>query len=408
LSGAKAQELALPAEPPRLTTAPRRASRRLPTGTVTFLLTEIEGARDLQRDTGAAFQEALERHQTLLREQFGRHGGSEVTEARGCFTVAFARPSDALDCALACQRALAAQSWPDKVGALRVRMALVTGEAELKDGHYRGPVLDRGRGLLLAAHGGQILCSEASASLLQLGLEQAVRLADLGFYRLRDDGGPQRLFAVKYAGMVPETFPAPNAALAYTSNLPHQFTRFFGREEELARLQEELDGLDDDARRDALAWHRAVSHILDNLQAPVDDAPPALQPGLTRMVELNEQTDDYHASLAGTAGLIATLTGIQGGLTAIRRSVEGLQREQEMHSAYLKALSFELPADARAYEGRWEPLAKRFADEKAMSSHPKDFLSAVSPLQEEMLSVAQIEQVFEAYGQAIEAATRDW
>ena len=238
LSGAKAQELALPAEPPRLTTAPRRASRRLPTGTVTFLLTEIEGARDLQRDTGAAFQEALERHQTLLREQFGRHGGSEVTEARGCFTVAFERPSDALDCALACQRALAAQSWPKEVGALRVRMALDTGEVELRDGRYQGPVLDRGRGLLLAAHGGQILCSDVSAGLLQPGLEQAVRLADLGFYRLRDNGGPQRLFAVKYPGMVPETFPAPNAALAYTSNLPHQFTRFFGREGELARLRE--------------------------------------------------------------------------------------------------------------------------------------------------------------------------
>jgi chromosome segregation ATPase len=177
---------------------------------------------------------------------------------------------------------------------------------------------------------------------------------------------------------------------------------------ELARLQEELDGLDDDARREALAWRRAVSHVLDNLQAPVDGAPSALQPGLARMVELNEQTDDYHASLAGTAGLIATLTGIQGGLTAIRRSVEGLEREQEMHSAYLKPLSFELPAAAGAFEGRWGPLAKRFADEKAVSSHPKDFLSAASPLQEEMLAVAQIEQVFEAYGQAIEAATQDW
>jgi chromosome segregation ATPase len=177
---------------------------------------------------------------------------------------------------------------------------------------------------------------------------------------------------------------------------------------EVARLQEELDSLDDDTRREALAWRRAVSHVLDNLQTPIDGAPATLQPALARMVELNEQTDDYHASLAGTAGLIATLTGIQSGLAAIRRSVEGLQHEQEMHSAYLKPLSFELPAAARAFEGRWEPLAKRMADEKAVASHPKDFLSAVAPLQEEMLSVAQIEQVFEAYGQTIEAATQGW
>lgn len=177
---------------------------------------------------------------------------------------------------------------------------------------------------------------------------------------------------------------------------------------ELARLQEELDGLDDEARREALIWRRAVNHVLDHLKAPVAGAPSALQPDLEHMIELNIQTDDYHASLAGTAGLIATLAGIQSGLTAIRRSVEGLQREQEMHSAYLKPLSFRLPDAARAFDGQWARLAKRFVDEKDVAAHPRDFLDGIGPLQDEMLSAAQIERVFGGYGQAIEEAAKAW
>jgi predicted ATPase len=227
-------------EPPPLAASAGPVGHPLPAGTVTFLLTDLEGIRDLERDAGGAFHKALAECSTLLREQFRRNGGSEVREVRGCFTVAFARPSDALQCAVACQQALAARSWPQDVAAVRMRMALDMREADLKDGHYQSPVLDRARGLLLAAHGGQILCSEAAVGLLRPVLEEGVRLADLGFYRLRSGGGPERLFSVKYPGIVPADFPPPSAALAYTSNLPAQFTRFFGREEELARLQQML------------------------------------------------------------------------------------------------------------------------------------------------------------------------
>ncbi len=212
----------------------------LPTGTVTFLLTDIEGAGRLQEQAGQAFQEALEGHNDLLRQAFSRHGGQEVREAGGSFTVAFAHPSEALACAVECQRELSAHSWPEEVGPLPVRMALHTREVKPKEDEAPGWLLSRGTALLLAVHGGQILCSEASAGLLRRSLPTGVKLAELGYYRLRGTEEPEPLFAVEYPGMEPGAFPPPKAAPAYTSNLPVQLTAFFGREDELVRLEELL------------------------------------------------------------------------------------------------------------------------------------------------------------------------
>ena len=212
----------------------------LPTGTVTFLMTEIEGTRSLQEQAPEAFPEALESYNVVFREAFRGHGGQEVKEAQGAFTVAFAHPSEALACAMECQKELTSQSWPEEVGTLRVRMALHTREVKPKEDESPGWLLRRGTQLLLVAYGGQILCSESSAVLLRRSLPAGTELTDLGYYRLRGTEEPERLFAVKYPGMVPEAFPPPRAAPAYTSNLPIQLTAFFGREEELARLEEML------------------------------------------------------------------------------------------------------------------------------------------------------------------------
>ena len=154
--------------------------------------------------------------------------------------MAFERADDALACAVGCQRALAAHSWPGETGGPQVRMALDTGAADLRRGRYRSPVLERASGLLFAAHGGQILCSESTAALLRQSLDPQVQLVELGLYRLRNGEAAERLFGVEYPGMVPETFPPPRAALAYASNVPRPLTRFFGREDELARLEEML------------------------------------------------------------------------------------------------------------------------------------------------------------------------
>lgn len=193
----------------------------LPTGTVTFLFTDIE---------------ALNTHHALLRQEFNCRGGHEVKEAADSFLIAFGSVADALACAIAMQRALAKQLWPDETGPLRVRMALHTGDVELEAGEYHGLMLHRAARMLSAAHGGQVLCSEASANLLVRDLEPQVSLKDLGLWRLRDIQEPERLFQVSYPDMPLAEFPPLNASPAHSAHLPLQFTRFFGRETEIAQL----------------------------------------------------------------------------------------------------------------------------------------------------------------------------
>jgi predicted ATPase/DNA-binding SARP family transcriptional activator len=211
-----------------------------PTGTVTFLLTDIEGSTALWERVGDAFPAALATHHALLREQFARYGGWEARESGDGFLVAFAGARDALCCAVAAQQALAAHPWTEEVGPLCVRMALHTGDVELQQGDYRSLVLHHAQRVLVAGHGDQILCSEETAVILRRQLPPEVRLLELGLYRLRDVATPVRLFQVSYPGMAPAEFPPPNAAAGYGSHLPLQLTRFFGREREIERLQRML------------------------------------------------------------------------------------------------------------------------------------------------------------------------
>ena len=210
----------------------------LPTGTVTFLLTDIEGSTALWERAGEAFRAALAEHHALLRRAFRYHGGCEVKETGDAFLVAFAHAGDALACAITSQRALAGHAWQYEVGALKVRMALHTGDVELQEGEYHGLVLHRAARMVVAAHGGQIVCSEATAGLLQRDLEVGIRLTNLGVYRLRDVAVPERLFQVEYPDMAQREFPPLNAEPAHTGYLPLSFDRFFGRENEIAWLRE--------------------------------------------------------------------------------------------------------------------------------------------------------------------------
>lgn len=220
-------------ETPALRTA---AIPAIPVGTVTFLLTDIEGSTARWEREGEQFREVLTTHHTLLRREFHRHGGHEVQEGGDSFLIAFAAASDALACAVAAQRLLEADDW----GALEpvpVRMALHSGDVEVRDGEYRGVALHRAARILSAAHGGQVVCSEATSSLLRRDLETEVHLRDLGVYRLRDVEQPERLFQAEFAGMTRREFPALRAERAHAGNLPLQFTRFFGREKELSTLE---------------------------------------------------------------------------------------------------------------------------------------------------------------------------
>jgi class 3 adenylate cyclase len=209
--------------------------------TVTFLLTDIEGSTRLFEQTGDGYRRAVQIHHDLLRREFARHGGREVKEAGDSFVVAFAGARNALACAVACQQALAAQTWPEATGALRVRMAVHSGDVEVQQGEYQGVTLHRASRMLTAAHGGQILISEATAALVRRDLPEDTRLLDLGVYRLRDVPTPEHLFQAQYPGMAAEAFPPLAAqAGAAAASLPLRFTRFFGREREITELSDLL------------------------------------------------------------------------------------------------------------------------------------------------------------------------
>jgi chromosome segregation ATPase len=176
----------------------------------------------------------------------------------------------------------------------------------------------------------------------------------------------------------------------------------------VARLQSELDQLDDESRRGELALRRSIRHVLDALKEPASSSAPKLEAGLREMIELNVQTDAYHEALASVGGFIGLLRGISSGLQAIRKSIDGLRQEQEMHGAYLKALDFSLPAGVEAFHRQWPELARQFADEKAIGAQPADFAAAVEPLLEGPLSQASIEAMFNDLGVMIERATAAW
>jgi DNA repair exonuclease SbcCD ATPase subunit len=174
----------------------------------------------------------------------------------------------------------------------------------------------------------------------------------------------------------------------------------------VARLRTELDQLQDPLRREELALQRAVRRTLDALKEPVSDS--ELEPDLLQMVELNIQTDDYHEALAAVAGLIGLLRGIDSGLQAISQSVESLTREQEMHSAYLGALSFDLSDRTRAFHSQWPGLVKEFSDERLIGEHPAKFAASIQPLLQARLSQSSIENMFEDLGASIAEATANW
>src|SRR5919205_4040471 len=137
----------------------------LPTGTVTLLFTDIEGSTQLLRRLGEAYAGVLAEHQRLLWEAFAAHDGREVDTQGDAFFVAFPRAVDAVQAAVAAQRALAAHPWPDRA-AVRVRMGLHTGEPTSTGGRYVGLDVHRAARIGAAGHGGQGLLSATTQALL--------------------------------------------------------------------------------------------------------------------------------------------------------------------------------------------------------------------------------------------------
>ena len=213
--------------------------RSLPTGTVTFLFSDIEGSTRLARNLGEEWTRVLTEHRGLLRKAFAAHGGVEVSTEGDSFFVAFPTAVGAVTAAAAAQRALAAHAWPagDEV---RVRMGMHTsGAAQIADGTYAGVDVHRAARIMSVGHGGQILLSASTRALVERALPEGVSLLDLGEHRLRDLPEPEALAQVCVSGLSTE-FPALRSLDASTSTLPPQATTFIGRQEDVARVRDML------------------------------------------------------------------------------------------------------------------------------------------------------------------------
>jgi predicted ATPase len=215
----------------------------MPTGTVTFLMTDVEGSTQLwQRDPGTA-QRATERQEELIRDAVKERAGAlAVEQGEGDSVVAaFARPADALAAALASQQALLAESWPDDVH-LRVRMALSTGEGRLHGGgRYFGLALNRCARIRALARGAQVLLSQTTADLTRDALPRDVELLDRGLQKLRSLDRPERVFELRHPDLptVAEPLTLPGGS---TLPVPVPLTSFIGRGSELAEIRHALQG----------------------------------------------------------------------------------------------------------------------------------------------------------------------
>jgi predicted ATPase/class 3 adenylate cyclase len=205
-----------------------------PSGTVTFLFTDIEGSTRLLAELGQeSYSEALDAHRRLLRGAFERHGGYEVDCEGDAFFIAFQGASEAVAAAAEAQRGLAGHAWPEG-HEFRVRMGLHSGEPLLAPPKYVGLDVHRAARVMAAGHGGQVLVSAATAALV--GMD---RFRDLGEHRLKDLSAPERVYQLGEGDF-------PPLRSLYRTNLPVPATRFLGRGRELAEARGILLG--DDVR----------------------------------------------------------------------------------------------------------------------------------------------------------------
>ncbi len=214
-----------------------RADPLLPTGTVTFLLTDIEDSTRLWETQHLAMQQALAQHDAIMRDAIEVNDGYLVKTTGDGVHAAFAIAANAIAACLAAQRALKETTR----GELRIksRMALHSGAAEQRDGDYYGPTLNRAARLMAAAHGGQILLSLATAELVRDHLPPDIALRDMGERQLKDLIRPERVYQVIAPGL-PADFPPLKTLDARANNLPAQTTPFIGREDAIHAIKKQL------------------------------------------------------------------------------------------------------------------------------------------------------------------------
>ena len=241
--------------------------RKLPTGTVTFVFTDVEGSTMLIQRLGDGHREVLETHARLLRKAITDAEGIEVGERGDGFFFVFVSACQAAEAAAQIQRSLAGHLWPPE-GAVRVRIGIHSGEGVLGGDNYMGLEVHRAARIGNAGHGGQVILSEATATLLKDNLPKDLSLRELGCHRLKDLPEGEQLFQLLIPGL-PADFPPPRT-LGFTNiNLPHQLTSFIGRERE---VNEVLNGLTE-SRLLTLTGPGGTGKTRLSLQAAAEAAP---------------------------------------------------------------------------------------------------------------------------------------
>lgn len=218
----------------------------LPSGTVTFLFTDIEGSTKLAQTQPDAWEGLRKRHHYILRSVMEAHNGYIFQIIGDAFCVAFNTPGEAIRSAIKSQMDLYAEEWG--IASIKVRMGIHTGQAEVQQGgDYQGYLsMSRVQRLMSAGHGGQILISLATQELIRDELPEGVLLRDMGERRLKDLIRPEHIYQLDIAGL-PVDFPALKTLDKYRHNLPTQLTSFIGREKEMTEVKQ------------ALAEHRLVT-----------------------------------------------------------------------------------------------------------------------------------------------------
>lgn len=276
----------------------------LPTGTVTFLFTDLESSTRLWEQQREAMQAALARHDELLVQAVEAQGGRVVKGTGDGLHAVFATAEAAVMAAVASQLALGGEDW-GATGPLRVRMGLHTGTAERRGGDYFGPVLNRAARLMAIAHPGQVLCSQATADLVRDSLSASLALLDLGEHRLRDLSRPERVFQLVAPG-VRVSFPPLRSVDVVPTNLPTVLTELIGRSDEVDRLV----GL---VERERLVTLTGVGGVgKTRLAVAVAGASTASFPDGVWFVELAPANSSDEVVRAAAVAMGATATGRAG------------------------------------------------------------------------------------------------
>lgn len=217
----------------------------LPSGTVAFLFSDVEGSTKLLEQHGRALGDALARHHELFDDAVARHGGVIFETVGDAVYAAFAEPAAAAAAAVEAHRGLAAEDW-GAIKRIAVRIALHTGHVERRGAHYFGSPLFRAARLLALAYGEQTLMSRLAADLVRDTLPTGASLTDLGVHRLKDLGEPEHIYQLVHPQLRSQ-FPPLRSLDSRPHNLPIQISSFIGRDVELGAV------------RDLVAEHRLIT-----------------------------------------------------------------------------------------------------------------------------------------------------